>query len=264
MTLLGYRSAIVLSAVAFVGTSAPDTSLAQQNDWFNTIRTDNAKPSEPDYPALNPQPTHTVRMEGTLPSSLKLTFLAYYAADEGAGTVQSGTYCGYKLSYQSFPVFDLTDTINIARTGDHYAGQVIVDKYLPGRCRWQLEFVGYKLLNGANVMSEGYFAQIYDPVRVGNQSPNLYRGKIDIWCRNMVARVDATAGEQCESLSIMKSVSKSNPISPKLLATITTDQYEHQPTTIWMLPETRSIEVIFHDLDTMEGDLAKTSGSTRP
>jgi hypothetical protein len=230
---------------------------ADSEQWLNHVRTNNVRPGESDYPVLNQNSKHFVRISGNLPDTVHVRFLTYYVADKGAGTLQAGTYCGYKANYAAFPAFDLNDELKIVLKNGHYEGDIIVDKYLPGRCRWHLELVGYKVINGPPVMSEGYFAEVYDAARIGDQSQAIYRGKNDIWCRKMVARAGAPAGEQCESLSIMKSLSADNPISPKVLASIPTDEYEHQPTTIWIHPETQSIEVNFHDLDNVAGRLTK-------
>jgi hypothetical protein len=230
---------------------------ADSEQWPNHVRTDNVRPGDSDYPVLNQNSKHFVRIAGDLPDTLRVRFLTYYVADKDAGTLQAGTYCGYKANYVAFPAFYLNDELKIVQKNSHYEGNIIVDKYLPGRCRWHLELVGYKVIDGAPVMSEGYFAKVYDAARIGDQSQSLYRGKNDIWCRKMVARAGAPAGEQCESLSTMKSLSAGNPISPKTLASIPSDEYEPQPTTIWILPETQSIEVNFHDLDNASERLTK-------
>jgi hypothetical protein len=244
-------------SAALYGVMLLGPNLSHADQWWERTRTTNIRPGEVDYPKLNPHPTQTVNVTGTLPDSLQIVFQVLFAADARAGSLQDGNYCGYKAHSESFPTFNLIDGLKIVSKAGRYEGDVIVDKYLPDRCGWHLEFVGYKVRCGAPVMSEGYFAGVYDASRAEHRAFPIYRGKHDIWCRKMTARAGAPAGEQCESLSVMRSVSGSNPISPKLLATIPTDEYLHQSTTIWILPETRAIEVNFHDLDAMERELPR-------
>lgn len=88
---------------------------------------------EPSDPLLNPKPGHVVRLYGRAPETLDFRFRVAFVATnpEGdcwnhAGFWEGGG--GKTFAYDIYPV----------RKGDTWEADLVVDRYLPGRCGWNV------------------------------------------------------------------------------------------------------------------------------
>jgi hypothetical protein len=76
----------------------------QGSEWFASMRQENVKPGEADYPVHNPHPTRL----------LQIGFLIRYAAVPDAnGTARSARYRGYRKNSQAFPQFYVIEPLGI-------------------------------------------------------------------------------------------------------------------------------------------------------
>jgi hypothetical protein len=89
---------------------------------------------EPSDPPLNPNPTHIVRLHGRAPETLDFRFRIGFATTsrEGdcynhAGFWEGGGEKGW--GYDLYPV----------RNGEQWVADLVVDRYLPGRCGWNIK-----------------------------------------------------------------------------------------------------------------------------
>lgn len=89
---------------------------------------------EPSDPPLNPNPKHVVRLHGRAPETLDFRFHigGMSTNREGycynhAGFWEGGGEKGW--GYDLYPV----------RKGEHWEADLVVDRYLPGRCGWKIK-----------------------------------------------------------------------------------------------------------------------------
>jgi WD40 repeat protein len=236
---------ILLGAIAFGGGVTTQPASAQQNDWINTIRADNVRPDESDYPALNPHPTRVLELSGQLPQTLQIGFKVSYEADPDAGTVQAGNYCGFKLNSEAFPLYSIEEPLVIRRDAKGFHASVSIDKYLPARCRWHLHSIDYEVLNGAGPQSAGVVGLTYQK-RYGGGDPHLVpNGRVIVWCKKNPYPPEPARPERCGNLSLLEDISI---ISPETLASFPLEDRKNRNST-WLFPDTDKIEVNFYDLD---------------
>jgi len=243
--LAQYHSAILLAAVAFGSSVAPHPAFAQQDRWFDTIRTDNIKTGESDYPTSNPNSTRILELSGQLPQTLHIGLKVTYETESDAGTVQTGTYCGFKHNWEHFPLYSIEEPVAISRDGTRFSASVSVDKYLPARCRWHLHSIGYIVLNGTGLHSAGVVGLTYEK-RYGGADPHqVPNGRVIVWCKKNVDPEEPTRPEQCGNLSLLNEMSV---ISPEILVSFPLEDRKNRSST-WLFPDTDKVEVNFYDLD---------------
>jgi hypothetical protein len=88
---------------------------------------------EPSDPPLNPNPQHVVRLHGRAPETLDFRFRIAFLSTNGEGDCwnhtgfwEGGGEKGW--GYDLYPV----------RKGEHWEADLVVDRYLPGRCGWDI------------------------------------------------------------------------------------------------------------------------------
>lgn len=89
---------------------------------------------QPSDPQLNPDPRHVVRLHGRAPETLDFRFRVMFVSTnpEGdcwnhAGFWEGGGEKGW--GYDFYPV----------RNGEQWEADLVVDRYLPGRCGWDID-----------------------------------------------------------------------------------------------------------------------------
>lgn len=88
---------------------------------------------EPSDPPLNPNPMHVVRLHGHAPKTLDFRFRVVFASTNREGDCwnHAGFWEGggaKTFAYDIYPV----------RKGDAWQADLVVDRYLPGRCGWNI------------------------------------------------------------------------------------------------------------------------------
>lgn len=149
-------------------------------------------PFQPNFPRLNPHPMRSLLITGTMPSSLPIRFVAYYAA-----TLPRLGQKGYRSCYRSVPLgpsppLHVTEPLQIVRHGVYYEASVTVDKYEPGYCGWRLASVTYEVLNSLEYGLRGTEAGwIGSPVVAFLHADDnvdehggykFWMGRLDVWC----------------------------------------------------------------------------------
>jgi len=245
----------LLSACGSSGPTPPQsTSVDQPDDPWNPcwerIRTDDIRPDESDYPQLNPHSARTLEIVGTMPKELRIELLiAFRAVGAAEGGPSSGKYCGYKQNSESFPDFSVREVAPIVRVGEGFHATVQLDKYLPGRCQWHFDGLGYRVNGGTGVLSEESYAAPIE-ARSGTMDPDrAYRGQIDEWCKLAVTgnKDDPTAATpvRCGYLVTLQLAAK---IDPAVIARIPLAERNREPRT-WIFPDTKKVEIDFHNID---------------
>jgi hypothetical protein len=117
-------------------------------------QTQNVKPQDVDYPVENPNTGHTFQFEAILPPKIpvrfKLVYMATLYAQPKSGEVPPCYYVTDNGRMREFTVsvpVQLTFERHDPHYGEHYRSTIAVDRYLPGRCRWELIAGMYSLDN---------------------------------------------------------------------------------------------------------------------
>jgi hypothetical protein len=210
---------------------------------------ENIKSRDTDYPVLNPHATHRLTLTGILPNTLSIRFLLYYttSARPTADTAGDEKPCGSMVGLDVFRPFQMTEPLRIVQRANHFRATVTVDRYLPGRCGWHLEVIGFTVPNGVGASAESGFARVYDAKRDMPYLGDLYEGRIDEWCKKNPYPADPRRPERCASFASLQRIS---PVSPEVIARIPAAQQKKTPL-FWIFPRTENIEIDFHDLDAM-------------
>jgi hypothetical protein len=240
--------AIVLTGIVYLGVGSLAVTHAQGNDWKNTIRRENIRPGEPDYPVVNPNSTSKLTFTGTLPPTLQIGFRIAYVATEGLTSVQSGKYCGFQLNSEAFPGFSVVEPLRIVRSGSALTASIGLDKYLPGRCGWHFNGIQYKVVNSTGDLTENWFAVVYDAQRDGVDKAKLPREKAVVWCKKNPNPADRERPELCSNFSTIQLVAD---LPPNLVSLLPQEERENRGVT-WMFPDTRNVVINFFDLDSMK------------
>ena len=239
-----FCSPIVMAAMASGISVAPSLAFAQQDNWFDTIRTDNIKTGEADYPTLNPHATRVLRLSGELPQTLQIDLKVTYETEPDAGTVQTGTYCGFKHNWEHFPLYSIEQPVALSRDGTRFSASISVDKYLPARCRWHLNSIKYIVVNGTGLQSAGVVGLTYQKRYGGGDPHQVPNGRVIVWCKKNPNPTEPTR-EQCGNLSLLKEISV---ISSAILESFPIEDRKNRSST-WLFPDTDKVEVNFYDLD---------------
>lgn len=89
------------------------------------------------YPVVDPNPKHNVKIYGIITSSLTVDLFALYSSpDDQQGCKITVNW----LEGVSLPVY-VKIPLPLARSGDEYSTILVVDRFLPGPCRWRFDSV---------------------------------------------------------------------------------------------------------------------------
>ncbi len=110
------------------------------------------KPGDVDFPREKPSPTHKFQLEAALPPTIPVRFKLVYSAslhaDAKPGEVPPCHYVsdtGEVLPFSVLVPLQLKFENDDPELGEYYGGMVAVDRYLPGRCGWELTRGMYSL-----------------------------------------------------------------------------------------------------------------------
>ncbi len=175
----------------------------------------NIKPGDWDYPVLNPHPTHTFRIYGTMDPRLNIKFAVNWtAADQ---------HCIYPLSVieGAYADFHVGQPVPAVRHGNHFEVTIPTDGVLPGRCKWQ--FAGVLIYTGKSQdpASAGFIMQTNSPTLRPGDSPESF-ANFDCHLRPQV-RVNGRA-----------------------ISGIPCTAHGHTQRVLWWYPRTRSVELNFY------------------
>lgn len=216
---------------------------------------DKINPSSAEYPAENLHPAHLVSLTGTLPSMIPLKdFDAIYETKVGL-TPASTDRCqmpGEISPNQPRPLVARVP-IPIVRSADRYAATVAVDHFIAGDCQWHLAQVQYRLyvtgfeysepnVGSANIAVPGD-ADAADAAK----GHSLYTGPLHIWCRknNPNSGITPFYPEGCGIFE--------NFFPPSIAQRHTSVPLDQQDahTVVFVLPDTKSVELDFHDVSAL-------------
>lgn len=212
----------------------------------DSIGLENVKSGDADYPAKNAHPTRTLLVRGVLPPTLQIQFLLHYTADEifDVAGKPSG-YCGYQDNEEASEPFFIVEPLEIVRTGSEFHGSMTVDKYLPGRCNWHFDSIGYKVLNSTGDLTQDWIGLVYDAKRDQSRLKFLHPGPVVEWCKTNTYVPTLKRPEICSALPALQLVLQ---LSPEFVGRIPLAERESEfRATIF--PETTVFEIQFRDLD---------------
>jgi hypothetical protein len=98
----------------------------------------NMRQGDLDFPRINPEPKHVLKIHGTIDSKLHVKFASYWIVTNGKAWPVSDANCNnipnyYEgISNQYFVLIPVEPKIN----KDHYEFEIATDGFLPGRCGW--------------------------------------------------------------------------------------------------------------------------------
>jgi hypothetical protein len=122
----------------------------------------NVKKGDPDYPENNPAPTRWLTLTARVPATLSVDFSVGYISVP-TRSANGDISCGFNPNIEVISAFSADDPpLTMERTADTLRATIAVDKYLPGRCHWHFNGIGWRLANGAELFGESMFAVAYD------------------------------------------------------------------------------------------------------
>jgi hypothetical protein len=158
------------------------------------------KPDDPDFPVLNPNPVHKLRLVVSGLEPGKGRFTAHYLTDPRA--------CGQQAGAGGYYAEGKTDAIDMSPatrksddpvgTANESVGWVVIDKYLPGHCGWGMQLIGYKIGRTKAEDTEGQL--IVYSAQIQPSKPKTYQW--DFWCYKSLKDFK-TNDPTCEPLWMM-------------------------------------------------------------
>lgn len=191
------------------------------------------KPGQPDYPTLNPNPSHVVQFLAIVPATLSVDFGLTY----GASPI--GKSCQREVGLAVTVPLYLGIPLQLTSSGESYRGQFAIDQFNPGGCDWSFVGVGSSVkgsVGGAAVVS-------HDGRSFGVADVHL-----DIWCVKIPHPVDPKLPEICGNLSSLESFQ--GAVSPQFVTTVPANERGSGSATFIGL-NAETITVRFHDIDAM-------------
>lgn len=200
------------------------------------------RPSDANYPKLNPHPKRVVTISGTMPATLPVQLIAVYFTN-----VSTSEFASHKGCYRTYfiapwrPLF-VAEPLSLANANESYETRVTVDKYDPGFCHWHLSSVMYVLGDqGLRVGNNIFETGIYDSaVAFGEPSPSWpFHGPLNIWCKK---------NQDWEFCSTWLGVSRNRPTND-----VSEDERgDHFQTLV--TPDMSSIVLNFRDFDALPAE----------
>ena len=95
-----------------------------------------------EYPKFNPQSQHYIRLTGTISPSLSLSMIASYS------TSSQNRHCLSTHDFRPLQGKDVEIPLNIKQENGKFTAEALVDKFLPGDCKWSFTGVGAILRKG--------------------------------------------------------------------------------------------------------------------
>jgi hypothetical protein len=215
------------------------------------------KPGDPDYPPVNPHPTHVVQFTAVMPPSISTEFILRYEVAYVTRNNKDGSLLAYEgppgCRWKPTDEFFLNIPMKLEKTGDIYRGSFALDQFQPGSCGWRFAVMLSPMLRTPAVT----YRDDYNG-GLGDQADNSG----EIWCthkRKVPPQMDATHDKtnqvtDCADLGFVtgyiesaKEFWQSFPL--------------RQRTAGWrgfIAGHARSITIEFHDIDPIYADFEKT------
>jgi hypothetical protein len=206
-------------------------------------RTENIKEGEADYPLVNAAPKHVVALKVMGSSAFRVRLIIGYQSTSSGGDNGSGTSCDYQVGLGVYEPYSVVRDINWV--GDDYRGEIALDQYQPGRCKWDFAGAWFTVEN-STVQHEELF---FNDARPGNAATN----RIDLWC---IKPPKLTGAHVCGGIRAMRSN------FPELISTATVQSTinagnAHDPP-IHISSDGGPLQVELHDLDKYKSDRQAT------
>ena len=163
------------------------------------------KPGDPDYPPLNPHPTHVVQFTAVMPPSISTEFILRYEVAYVTRNNKDGSLLALEgppgCRWKPTDEFSVELPLKMAKqSGDTYQGGFAVDHFQAGKCGWHFTDMVSPILRAPAVLYRDRF-------NAGDQGDN----KIDLWCthkRKVAPKQPATRDDEnqvidCAPLTMM-------------------------------------------------------------
>lgn len=204
------------------------------------------RPAERAYPVTNPTPSRWLEIHGALPATVPVddveeTFMTTAAPRQvQADTCRRRAGPGFTVPIMKH------ETVPVRSENGRYQIRLPVDRYLPGKCDWQLRFVDFRLFvakwGARRANAEVAVPTKQEEAAMGNG--NFYQGRLNLWCGEALNKqVTPYYPVVCGNWDAM--FARIPPEQRNFIAPQETDRHE----TTWVLPGTHSIEINFHDAD---------------
>jgi len=226
---LGFVAALIISS-AGVCIGAPHS--------------ENVKQGDADYPVANPHPVDIIKLTVIIPASLKVQLSQAYLTRSSGGSIDSGPPCAYiQTSSQARSQYWVTPDLELNRiAADTFSGQVMLDRYLPGWCKWGFAGAWYRV--GDRDKAE--------LLRVDRPERSTGNSRIDLWCLRHPKR-DPRIPDTCKAIRGIQSQ------FPEEISAATLEEIKASgggsEVPIFIAPGLKSLVIQFHDLAAADRDL---------
>lgn len=201
------------------------------------------------YPQANPTPSHFVDVSGSMAATLPASLDATYATRSPVYPVHDMT-C-FRTIFGYGPVsLRVSIPLKLRRDRDGYHATLTVDRYVPGACGWHFVGLGIRPLKGPLGGDATFMFAEASEGASATSGTGTYTGSLDLWCRyTPPSHFDAVI--TCWSLPEIRSDYPS----------LHSEQIVNDKTEVYLLPDTKSLTVNFHDIS---GDRYAPSTGAKP
>jgi hypothetical protein len=197
-------------------------------------RTENIKPGEADYPVVNSTPKHVLELQVSGSPAFHLKLIIGYRATIPGGPTTSVTACAYEAGLAVPMPYSTARYIDW--TGGAYRGEIALDRYQPGRCKWDFAGAWFTVEDSTVQHQELFF---YD-----GRPDSAATNRIDLWC---IKPAQLGGARACAGINGLRAN------FPKLISTATLQSIvnagnAHDPP-IHISLDVGPIQIRIHDLD---------------
>lgn len=200
----------------------------------------NIRRGDRDYPAVNVQARQAIAIHGKAPADWTVRLYVYYTTKTMFDKNSPGEVCQYDASgglEGAMQPYSVQEDLPVTRQGDTFTATLFFDHFEPGRCGWHVSDLGYSTgRNDGNPPTAGILA---DSPRNHPGSPDN-GDRMDLWCWEGPVPIGIANSKFDCTFAPYSSISpiKFIPLSER-----------GNIRTLLILPTTRSLIFIFHDLD---------------
>jgi len=205
------------------------------------------KPGDPEYPVLNPNAAHRVRLVVSGLELVDARLFAHYTT-----IPPDATRCGEQIGLGGFFPEGIVDPIVLSPpdSRSERVGWVVIDKYFPGDCRWHLLLVGYEV--GHHQADEPDQQLISYTDRIDYRNPTSYHW--DFWCYKPIKEM-LTSNPVCTSLAELLYPQGYQRHATKQFASHFTEVQQGRFSLGPFDPTAQELRVEFHDIEAIPGAL---------
>lgn len=214
-------------------------------------------------PRLNPNPVERVHLTVIAPATLRVNLVASYQIGTWVFAYAGGTYCGPKEYPPHTRLPTRTVPIPLRWDGHVYTGDFLIDRFLPGRCRWG--FSSLDMVSPAKTFLSRYEEHAIKYNFDTTHSDGLYDQSAaqhtDLWCGADPSPSNEHGKILCASLDYFAIYP--GVVSNELLAELPIDDRARSPE-VNIFPFTRSVTLHYHDLAAENRAAASSPGVQLP